>query len=114
MAATRPIVRDIRILGIAGIHRSTAAALRRQRRSRVERRPMQRELLSRLQGELVLLTTRDGDALIGRLRVTRDAIEIWQVVAQIPCRHRVALDDIAACCLHLAEEPFWDVPTAPL
>jgi hypothetical protein len=75
---------------------------------------MRRELLSRLDDQLVLLTTRYGDALVGRLRVTRDRIEIGQVIEHIPCRHRVMLEDIAACCLYFAEEPVWDVPTAPM
>jgi hypothetical protein len=108
------MVRDIRILGIAGMHRSTVAALRRKRASRMDRVPMRRELLSRLHGDIVLLATRNGQSLIGRLRVTCDEVELWQALQHVPCRHRVAFDDIMACCLYGSEEPTWDAPTAPL
>jgi hypothetical protein len=114
MTERSSVARGICFLGIGDVHRSAAESLRRRRRARVERRPLRRELLARLDNELVLLTTRDGDALIGRLRVTRDQIEIWQVVERIPCRHRVTLEEIAACCLYFAEEPVWDVPTVPM
>lgn len=108
------VARGISILGVGGVRRSAAEALRRRRFAQLERRPMRRELLSRLDNEQVLLTTRYGDALVGRLRVTRERIEIWQVIERIPCRHRVTLEDIAACCLYFAEEPVWDLPTVPM
>lgn len=108
------VARGISILGVGGVRRSAAEALRRRRFAQLERRPMRRELLSRLDNEQVLLTTRYGDALVGRLRVTRERIEIWQVIERIPCRHRVTLEDIAACCLYFAEEPAWDLPTVPM
>jgi hypothetical protein len=108
------MVRDIRILGVAGMHRSTTPALRRKRFNRAERTPMRRELLSRLHGDIVLLTTRNGDSLIGRLRVTCDEVELWQALVHVPCRYRVAFDDIVACCLYCSDEPTWDAPTAPL
>jgi hypothetical protein len=114
MTKRSSVARGICILGIGGVRRSAAESLRRRRRVQVERRPMRRDLLARLDNELVLLTTRYGDALIGRLRVTRERIDIWQVVERIPCRHRVTLEDIAACCLYFAEEPMWDVPTVPM
>jgi hypothetical protein len=114
MAKSFLMVRDIRILGIAGMYRSTAAAMRRKLPRRIERVPMRRELLSRLHGDVVLLTTRTGQSLIGRLRVTCDEAELWQALGHVPCRHRVAFDDIVACCLYCSDEPTWDAPTAPL
>ena len=111
VASVASVARGICFLGIGGVRRSAAESLRRRRRAQIERRPLRHELLARLDNELVLLTTRDGDALIGRLRVTREQIEVWQVVERIPCRHRVTLEEIAACCLYFAEEPVWDVPT---
>ena len=109
------MVRDIRILGIAGMHHSTAPALSRGRPSRrVDRVPMRRELLSRLHGDIVLLTTRSGDSLIGRLRVTCEEVELWQALVHVPCRFRVAFDDVVSCCLYCSDEPTWDSPTAPL
>lgn len=108
------MVRDIRILGVAGMHRSTVPALRRKRFQRAERTPMRRELLARLHGDVVLLTTRNGDSLIGRLRVTCDEVELWQALVHVPCRYRVVFDDIVACCLYGSDEPTWDAPTAPL
>lgn len=114
MTERRSVARGISILGIGGVRCSAANSLRRRRRAQVERRPLRQDLLARLDNEVVLLTTCDGDALIGRLRVTRDRIEVWQVVERIPCRHRIALEDIAACCLYFPEEPVWDVPTAPM
>lgn len=108
------VARSISIQGIGGVRRSAAQALRRRRLTKLERLPMRRELLSRLDNQQVLLTTRYGDALVGRLRVTRERIEVWQVIERIPCRHRVPLEDIASCCLYFAEEPVWDVPTIPM
>jgi hypothetical protein len=108
------MVRDIRILGIAGMHHSTAPALNRKRPARVERVPMRRELLSRLHGDIVLLSTRNGQSLIGRLRVTCEEVEVWQALVHVPCRYRVAFDDIVGCCLYCSDEPTWDAPTLPL
>jgi hypothetical protein len=114
MAKRSVMVRDIRILGIAGMHRSTAASLRRKRLGRVTRVPMRRELLSRLHGSVVLLATRTGQSLVGRLRVTCEEAELWQALGHVPLRHRVAFEDIMACCLYGSDEPTWDGPTAPL
>lgn len=107
------MVRDIRILGLATMQRSTAAALRRRRLGRIERAPMQREPLLRLHGAVVLLATRHGQALVGRLRVTGSEVELWQALENVPCRHRLAFDDVIACCVYGSDEPTWDGPTAP-
>lgn len=107
------VTRDVCIIGLGSVHRSSAETLTRRRHAQVASIPLRREALYRFDGDEVLLATRQGRSLVGRLRVTERQIELRQMVAHLPCRHRLALEDIIACCLHDDDDAIWDIPTKP-
>ncbi|GAB4540531.1 MAG: hypothetical protein Tsb0020_53790 [Haliangiales bacterium] len=113
MADKPDIRREICVAGLTEIYRSSAKTLAGDVSAPVETIPLQRDSLYRFDGDEVLLTTRSGQTIIGRLRVTETRIEIGRIVEQIPCRHRIELEEIASCCMYYQDDAFWDAPTQP-
>ncbi|HWN66437.1 MAG TPA: hypothetical protein VNM90_02295 [Haliangium sp.] len=73
---------------------------------------MSREMLVRASGGQVVVTTRDGRVLIGRLWLTREHAELWQMVHGIPCRQRFASEDILSCYVY-SDSEMWEETTQP-
>ncbi len=113
MADKPDIRREICVAGLTEIYRSSVKTLAGDISAPVETIPLQRDSLYRFDGDEVLLTTRSGQTIIGRLRVTETRIEIGRIVEQIPCRHPIELEDIASCCMYYQDDAFWDAPTQP-
>ncbi|WP_428264997.1 hypothetical protein [Haliangium sp.] len=104
---------DIYSLGVAGVYSSTVDALTAGPAVLRGHRPLTPDHLYRFDGDEVLLATRHGRVHIGRLRVTERGIELWQILANVPCRRRVPRADIVSCCPRAADDDFWEAPTRP-
>ncbi|WP_428269455.1 hypothetical protein [Haliangium sp.] len=107
------VMRDICLLGIAGVYRSAAESLASRREGGGSRRPVAREHLRRANGCDVVLSIRYGRVRIGRLRLGTDHVTLHQLVQGIPCCHRFDYADVVSCYVYDNSGDEWDEPTQP-
>lgn len=105
-------MREIALVGLSKTYRSAVRMVRSLRTAQPRRAPVSREMLARASGGQVVVTTRDGRVLIGRLWLAREHAELWQMVHGIPCRQRFACEDILSCYVYSDSES-WDETTQP-
>lgn len=106
------VVREIALVGLSKTYRSAVRMVRSLRPAHPRRAPVSREMLARASGGQVVVTTRDGRVLIGRLWLTREHAELWQMVHGIPCRQRFACEDILSCYVY-SDSEMWEETTQP-
>lgn len=106
------VVREIALVGLSKTYRSAVRMVRTLRPTQPRRKPVSRETLVRASGGQVVVTTRDGRVLIGRLWLSRQHAELWQMVHGIPCRQRFACEDILSCYVYSDSET-WEDTTQP-
>jgi hypothetical protein len=106
------VVREIALVGLSKTYRSAVRMVRSLRTAQPRRAPVSREMLARASGGQVVVTTRDGRVLIGRLWLAREHAELWQMVHGIPCRQRFACEDILSCYVY-SDSEMWDETTQP-
>lgn len=107
------VVREIALVGLSKTYRSAVRMVRSLRPAHPRRAPVSREMLARASGGQVVVTTRDGRVLIGRLWLTREHAELWQMVHGIPCRQRFACEDILSCYIY-SDSEMWEDTTQPV
>lgn len=106
------VVREIALVGLSKTYRSAVRMVRTMRPAQPRRAPVHRETLARASGGQVVVTTRDGRVLIGRLWLSREHAELWQMVHGIPCRQRFACEDILSCYVY-SDTEMWEDTTQP-
>jgi hypothetical protein len=106
------VVREIALVGLSKTYRSAVRMVRSLRPVQPRRAPVSREMLARASGGQVVVTTRDGRVLIGRLWLSREHAELWQMVHGIPCRQRFACEDILSCYVY-SDSEMWEDTTQP-
>ena len=106
------VVREIALVGLSKTYRSAVRMVKSMRPAQPRRAPVSRETLARASGGQVVVTTRDGRVLIGRLWLAREHAELWQMVHGIPCRQRFACEDILSCYVY-SDSEMWDETTQP-
>jgi hypothetical protein len=106
------VVREIALVGLSKTYRSAVRMVRTMRAAQPRRAPVSRATLARASGGQVVVTTRDGRVLIGRLWLSRDHAELWQMVHGIPCRQRFACEDILSCYVY-SDSEMWEETTQP-
>jgi hypothetical protein len=99
------VVREIALVGLSKTYRSAVRMVRTLRPAQPRRKPVSRETLVRASGGQVVVTTRDGRVLIGRLWLS-------QMVHGIPCRQRFACEDILSCYVY-SDSEMWEDTTQP-
>jgi hypothetical protein len=106
------VVREIALVGLSKTYRSAVRMVRSMRAAQPRRAPVSRATLARASGGQVVVTTRDGRVLIGRLWLSREHAELWQMVHGIPCRQRFGCEDILSCYVY-SDSEMWEETTQP-
>jgi hypothetical protein len=104
------VVREVALVGLTKTYRSAVRMVRSLRPAQPRRAPVSQETLARASGGQVVVTTRDGRVLIGRLWLTQDQAELWQMIHGIPCRQRFPAEDILSCYMY-SDNDLWEQTT---